>query len=305
MLRVTVLVALLAAALLAVPGAPGANAGGSKATYYLSLGDSLAQGLQPIGGPASRRASPGYNQGYADQLFKLVRDDHTQLREVKLGCGGESTVTFRFGGLCAYEHGSQLDEAVAFLQEHAGEVAFVTVDLGANDILSGGGVPAVVTNLPVIMATLKAAAGSTPIIGMNYYDPAIAAVWFQTGSVAAVEAQVAQSAALTGLLGVLYGFSETPVADVFGAFQSTNSTLVGGVPVNVQRLCQWTWVCAGEPHGPDIHANSDGYGVIARAFLPHLSARVRRGRPPRRSRLRLPAALSRARPAAGRRQDSK
>jgi lysophospholipase L1-like esterase len=30
----------------------------------------------------------------------------------------------------------------------------------------------------------------------------------------------------------------------------------------VQRICQWTWTCT----AGDIHPNSDGYGVIARAF---------------------------------------
>ncbi len=115
-LRLSVALALLAAAVLVVPGAPA----GSKATYYVSLGDSLAQGLQPIGGPSSRESPPGYNHGYADQLFKLTRHRYTQLREVKLGCGGETTTTLRFGGLCTYEEGSQLAEAVAFLQENAG-----------------------------------------------------------------------------------------------------------------------------------------------------------------------------------------
>ncbi len=266
--RVSFLLAVLAAALLAVPGAP---AGGSKATYYVSLGDSLAQGFQPIGGPVSRRASPGYNQGYADQLFKLVRGNYTQLREVKLGCGGESTVTFRTGALCTYEHGSQLAEAVAFLRENRDDVAFVTIDLGANDILSGGGVPAVAANLPVILGTLKAAAPDVPIIGMNYYDPLLASVWFSTQSVAAVQAEAALSAALNGFLGTIYGGFGIPVADVFGAFSTLDSTLVGGTPRNVLRVCEWTWICAGAPHGPDIHANSDGYGVIADAFLDELT----------------------------------
>jgi lysophospholipase L1-like esterase len=270
--RVSLLLVLLAAALLAVPGAPGANAGGSKATYYLSLGDSLAQGFQPIGGPLSRTAPPGYNQGYADQLFKLVRGDYTQLREVKLGCGGESTVTFRTGALCTYEHGSQLAEAVAFLQENRDDVAFVTIDLGANDILSGGGVPAVAANLPVILGTLKAAAQGVPIIGMNYYDPLLASVWFSTQSVAAVQAEAALAAALTGFLGTIYGGFGIPVADVFGAFSTLDSTLVGGTPRNVLVVCQLTWMCAGEPHGPNIHANSEGYGVIARAFLRHVQS---------------------------------
>jgi lysophospholipase L1-like esterase len=263
--RVSLLLALLAAALLAVAGA---SAGGSKATYYVSLGDSLAQGFQPIGGPASRRASPGYNQGYADQLFKLVRGDHEQLREVKLGCGGESTVTFRTGALCSYEHGSQLDEAVAFLTENRGDVAFVTIDLGANDVLSGGGVTAIGQNLPAILGALRTAAGpGVPIVGMNYYDPFVAPTWFATQSVAAVQARAAQAAAFTGFLETLYGLFGIPVADVESAFSVTDVTLVGGTPLNVLRACAWTWICAGAPHGPDIHANNEGYGVIARAFL--------------------------------------
>ena len=52
-LRVSLALAVLAAALLAVPGAPA----GSKATYYVSLGDSLAQGFQPIGGPQEPRVA--------------------------------------------------------------------------------------------------------------------------------------------------------------------------------------------------------------------------------------------------------
>ena len=69
----------------------------SKATYYLSLGDSLAQGYQPIGGPPSPAAPPGYGHGYADQLFKVERGRYTQLQLVKLGCGGESTVSMLSG----------------------------------------------------------------------------------------------------------------------------------------------------------------------------------------------------------------
>ena len=110
----------------------------SKATYYVSIGDSLAQGFQPIGGPLSPESPPGYNQGYADALFKLTRDRYPQLREVKLGCGGETTTTtLRFGGICSYEEGSQLAQGVAFLEEHAREIAFVTIDIGPNDVFSG------------------------------------------------------------------------------------------------------------------------------------------------------------------------
>jgi hypothetical protein len=31
-------------------------------------------------------------------------------------------------------------------------------------------------------------------------------------------------------------------------------------------LAQWTWSCTPPPPGPDTHANTTGYGVIAQAF---------------------------------------
>ena len=49
------------------------DAASEPTTYYLSLGDSLAQGLQPIGGPHTNSAAVGYSQGYANQLFKQAR----------------------------------------------------------------------------------------------------------------------------------------------------------------------------------------------------------------------------------------
>ena len=140
------------AALVLAAAASSASAD-TKATYYLSLGDSLAQGYQPIGGPTTHNVLPiyGYDQGYADQLFKLVRDRYTQLRLVKLGCGGESTVSMldgsqdpsvaascgppSFYALRYPDGGTQLTEAMAFLQEHQGSVALVTIDIGANDVL--------------------------------------------------------------------------------------------------------------------------------------------------------------------------
>ncbi len=43
---------------------------------------------------------------------------------------------------------------------------------------------------------------------------------------------------------------------------------VGTVPLNVARICEWTWMCAPSPIGPDIHANSTGYQMIAVACRP-------------------------------------
>src|SRR5215472_5834825 len=57
-----------------------------------------------------------------------------------------------------------------------------------------------------------------------------------------------------------------PVADVTSAFSTSDFTLVDGIPLDVLRICQWTWMCASPPLGPDIHPNTAGYGVIAQAF---------------------------------------
>src|SRR4029450_11823677 len=137
-------IAAVAAILIAVPVARAEN----NVQYYVSLGDSWAQGYQPIGGPWSPLGFPGYNQGYPDQLLKLVRDRYEQLRLVKLGCGGETTTTMIVGTpWCGPKitPGSQLEQAKAFLETHRGEVAFVTINIGGNDVMApdGGGAGAV------------------------------------------------------------------------------------------------------------------------------------------------------------------
>jgi hypothetical protein len=65
----------------------------------------------------------------------------------------------------------------------------------------------------------------------------------------------------------VYGAAGDPVADVETAFSTTDWTLVNGIPRNVERICEWTWMCIPPPLGPDIHLNTAGYGVTAQAFL--------------------------------------
>jgi hypothetical protein len=113
--RLAIVGLAVSAALAAAPRVAAAPAAGaatsSGACYYLSLGDSLAQGHQPIGGPWSPLGFPGYNQGYADQLLKLVHDRYEQLRLVKLGCGGETTTTMIVGSPGAARGPSRADHS--------------------------------------------------------------------------------------------------------------------------------------------------------------------------------------------------
>ena len=168
-----------------VTSGPHAPASQAPPTYYLALGDSLSQGVQPDAAGASVET----RYGYADQLYAALRPGHPTLELVKLGCPGETTSTMINGGICHYPDGSQLKAAVAFLHAYRGRVLLVTIDIGANDPEHCGsqtsltqlascattGIPAAVTHLTTIMAALKAAAGpGVRIVGMNYYLPALA-----------------------------------------------------------------------------------------------------------------------------------
>jgi lysophospholipase L1-like esterase len=270
-----VLVAVVAAFGLAAPAAADPPVlPPATPTWYLALGDSLAVGVQPL---AAQSVQPTgeTKRGYVDQLYAQLGADDPRLRLKKLGCAGEATTSMRFGGFfhevtppglrCAYPHGSQLAEAVAFLQKH--QVALVTISIGANDFAPefGGGVETIAANLPVILAELRGAAGpDVPIVGMNYYQAGLV-TWFADPD--SLQDLVTQTVALNDFLEVIYADAGSPVADVEAAFSTTDFELVAGIPLNVMRICQWTWMCAPPPLGPNVHPNDDGYAVIAEAFL--------------------------------------
>ena len=131
-LRLMLAIAAVAAVLTACSGSAAPNGAYAKpapSTYYLALGDSLAQGVQPDAAGASVET----RYGYPDQLYAMLRPSHPTLELVKLGCPGETTTTMINGGICRYPGGSQLKAADAFLRAHRGRVLLVTIDIGAND----------------------------------------------------------------------------------------------------------------------------------------------------------------------------
>ena len=172
MRRVAVLVAVTAAAVTVVTSGcaagPPASHARPRSSYYLALGDSLSRGVQPD----AAGASVPTRQGYADQLYAVLRRGVPGLRLVKLGCPGETTDTMINGGICRYPGGSQLAAAASFLHAHRGRVALITIDIGANDpdscvTRSGIGTvasclaasfKATLANLAAIMTRLRAAA---------------------------------------------------------------------------------------------------------------------------------------------------
>jgi lysophospholipase L1-like esterase len=245
--------------------------------YYVSLGDSLAAGVQPIGDPTDLYRT---DAGYAEQLLAIARGDFPKLALIKLGCPGETTATMLAGGICPYPHGSQLDEAITFLHAHRSKVAFITIDIGANDFpcleaqCIPAGVTSISTNLPSILVALRSAAGpDVPIVGMTIYNPFLAA-WLlgPDGQDYARLSATQLMGPVNGLLRGLYEGADVGVADIETVFSSNDfDTLVelpgaGIVPLNVAKICVWTWVCAPPPLGPDNHPNAAGYGAIAGAF---------------------------------------
>lgn len=261
--------------------------------YYLALGDSLGAGWQP--NPVTGVGAIT-KQGYASDIDAVLKRTNPRLQYVNLACPGETTTSMINGG-CPYPetYKSQLTAAKAFLSAHRGARVLVTLDIGANNIdgcLSSTGIDtaciesglaAVGSDLPKIVGALKSAGGhNTSIYGMNYYDPFLAE-WLTGASGQALATEsVALSATFNGILKGVYTLYGIPVADVSGTFDTADFTplvplsATVKVPLNVARICTWTWMCAAAPVGPNIHANATGYSQIAGAFEKVIFANDRR-----------------------------
>lgn len=287
----TALAAMAAAAALALAAAVVLVLGGAPAPahaltepspeYYLALGGSLSRGSQP---DAQGKTHPT-NRGYTNDLYVAEEPDFANLQLVEMGCPGETTTTMIKGGKCRYAAGSQLSAAVQFLHAHKGHIAFVTIDIGANDIdpcftptkihqrCFDKADATVQANLPTIARRLRKAAGKhVPLLSSTYYDPYLAS-WFRgnkgrktasqsRGNLKTLNKQIASDFGAKN-------FEIAPVAGAFHTYESLNKTRFYRkqfVPASVVVICKKTWMCAPKPRGPDIHPNTSGYLKIAKAF---------------------------------------
>lgn len=243
--------------------------------YYLSLGTSLAAGVQAD--PESCQ-SVVTNVSYPGLIAEYIRADQNirKLRHVNLGCPGENSDTFIAGGLCKFPHGSQLEEALNFLNAHGKFTGLITIDLGANDALPcfdeppgdvkdcfDEAVANLVDNLGEILGALQQAAPGVSIVGMNYYNPLLVV------DPATVPLQDALNAALK----FVYGINGITVVDVAGAFST------GSLEGDQSLICEWTWMCWN--NCGNIHPNVSGYEEIADAFKDKLPD-IQISEPPRR-----------------------
>lgn len=285
--RLRLLVVLLVALVAAIGLSPGLASAAQRPTppeqamgWYLALGDSYAGGYQPDRGDDK-------TGGYAGLVLDAVRADAPKTTLINLACSGETTVTFLDGSHCAYDAGNQLAAAVEVLHAKRDRVRLITIDIGGNDArrcITATGVDQVCyadtlaqvgRNLTMILATLHAASPGTPIVVANYLNPYYA-LWL-TGPAGQAFAHGSEQGIgmLNAVIARAAGTVGAPVADVFTAYQSSVWTPVDvlgqQVPLNVVRICQWTWMCTRQ----DIHPNDAGYAVYATAVIAALPA-VRR-----------------------------
>ena len=165
-----------------------------------------------------------------------------------------------------YTSGTQLGDAVAFLHAHPGQVRYITIDIGADDVdncLTGGtisltcienGLATISSNLPHIVAALQEAGNGVPIFGVDYYDPFLQQ-WITGTSGQGLATESAQlSAVLNGDLTRIYGSLEANPVDVQGPFAVQDFAMTGSfqdttVPENVGHLCLDPYVRPGPGRG--------------------------------------------------------
>ena len=266
----------------ALPGIGSTGTAADAATapapsYYIALGASLVTGDGSTGGA-----------DYVNDLGTYAQQGIPGLQVVNLGCGGETTTTMINGGHCTsmYSTGSQLGDAEAFLQAHPGQVAFITLDIGADDVLgcaSAGtinescfenGLAKVEQNLPTILGGLRAAGGSVPIVGIEYYDPFLEYWLDGTSGQEAAQESVSLVGQLNSALASAYTQYGVTPANASTTFDTSNWALTGSwdgttVPANVGTICNWTNMCTSG--GTNVHTNNTGYAELASTFEAVLS----------------------------------
>jgi lysophospholipase L1-like esterase len=266
-------------------GIPAAGAGKGAPVSYLALGTSLAVGFQPGKGET--------DVGYVDDLWRTMEPRFPGLTLRNVGCPGETTRSMITGkrSLCHYVAGSQLDAAVAFLQAHPGQAAFITIDVGANDLVeaclrdtfrldracAADLLPRLQMRLTHIVTALTVAGPGVPIVAMNYYDPLLGLWGLVPGGRALARADLRVWTKLNATFQTAYEGAGVTLADVATTFRIddfTDTIVVPGrgpLPANVATTCLWTWFCAPRFAG-DPHPNESGYRKIADTFAQELDA---------------------------------
>jgi lysophospholipase L1-like esterase len=220
------------------------------ATYYVALGDSLAAN---VGVDDAR-------DGYVSRLHNWLQNtDGASYGLRNYGVSGETSGTLIRGG--------QLDEALAFMADPDNEITYVTIDIGANDLLGHLGSPdcsesletpacrdriasTFVTyeeNMVTIFDELVAAAPDATIVFMKAYNP------FSLGFGAAIGLEATSNQVLSDFNDLAADLAEERgilVADAFTPMQNTAAATTHML----------------DPQ-PDIHPYPIGFDILAQSVV--------------------------------------
>jgi lysophospholipase L1-like esterase len=298
---------LLTLAALLILAAPAAAA--PKFKYAVALGDSFSAGVQPGVGMKDSFSYPkvSYTQQMLSRASRLLREP---LKLEMLACGGATTDSIQGHEIKPCSPGvggfklpyantsprtSQLRYALQFMRAHRGQIAFVTMTIGGNDLLRcvdsatggfdinciTGGLNNIKANIPPIARAIKRAAGrSVPLIASGYYDPYLQFI-LRGGDQASIgQASIGIQRQLNDTMEEAYAaagnWKFARVDDLFGTYipldQTTNLDPYGQIPVAVANVCKYSWMCAPAPEGPNIHPNKAGYALYAQDNLKALRA---------------------------------
>lgn len=263
---------LLFSLTIVVTPATASNNSARSPQYYLSLGDSIAVGIQP-GFSNGVETLRGFSNKVVTDLapkYKLV------LRN--FACGGETTFQMMSSIGCpsgsvalnavSYPSRSQLAAAVSFIHAHPGHIALITISIGFNDLDQNESLNTVQANIQRIALQLRTASGSqVPIMALNYDDYQLAN-WLidADGKVTALDSVAKYRYVINPMLVAAYARTKVDIVDVSTAFgtaipfsQVTNLAPYGVVPQAVARLCMLTWNCS----QANEHFTDSGYSLVA------------------------------------------
>jgi lysophospholipase L1-like esterase len=287
---------LLAVAAVLALALPASAAAKSKTTYYVSLGDSWAQGVQPIGPSQSDIPT---KKGFVNYAFKRLKKRHHDLRLKQLGCGGATTDSMINGTKPCGEplpyasnskKTSQLSYAKRWLRKHRKRVRYVSVIIGGNDVAPcaskstnaevaacvAQGIDQINKNIKVIAKGLRTSAGKKPqIVGSTYAD-VVLGQWVKSENgktLAKLSVRIFKDQ-LNPTLKKAYTRRKIKFVDAtkaFGAYipfdQTTTLAPYGEIPIAVANICKLAWYCQARPQGPDIHLRPKGYSKLGRLVL--------------------------------------
>ncbi|RIB15444.1 hypothetical protein C2G38_2247633 [Gigaspora rosea] len=197
--------------------------------YYISIGDSFAEGLKITGPLPGNRTFPAYS--YADALHYLLSKKYKNLELLKYGRGGHTSDDLI---------NKQLNKTIDFVKSNSGLTKLITITIGTNDVSKCNStnntcyynkLDNLKNNLNnIIIPKLKEAGGE----GVKY--AASTYFWYPS---------------LEDTLVDIYNKNEFKVADLRSIINFSNNT-----------ICNYTYWC--EYH--DVHPNTDGVNAIGGLF---------------------------------------